>query len=210
MSAQPFAGPIFWPDILTALAGRQAWPKRWTTRLKLRRMMGGLGPYRCPDLDSTPGINRYHLESYSKRLNAGHRKWKTLTFWSKKRYVERKKTFEKSWKWMDRPQTPAKPKLKYMKFRDKDGRRIPRHEYQKELQNTLLRNSGKVDPKDCCRLETTQHVWRKVSFQSTTRNSPWNATVQTVLRRKHCTNSQSSILWTAGSCWVSRISGSQE
>lgn len=42
---------------------------------------------------------------------------------------------------MDRPQTPAKPKLKYMKFRDKDGRRIPRHEYQKELQNTLLRNS---------------------------------------------------------------------
>ena len=102
-----------------------------------------------------------------------------------------------------------------MKFRDKDERRIPRHEYQKELQNTLLRSSGKVHPNDC-RLETTQHVWRKVSFQSTTRNSPWNAKVakvQTVLRRNTAlihNISQSSILWTAGSCWVSCISGSQE
>ena len=40
MLAQPFAGPIFWPDILTALAGRQAYPKRWTTLLR-QRMWGG-------------------------------------------------------------------------------------------------------------------------------------------------------------------------
>ena len=40
MLAQPFAGPIFGPDILTA-AGRQAYPKRWTTRLQPRRMWGG-------------------------------------------------------------------------------------------------------------------------------------------------------------------------
>ena len=195
MLAQPFAGPIFGPDILTALAGRQAWPKWWTTRLKLRRMMGGLGPYRCPNFDSsTPGINRCHLESYGKRLNAGHRKWKALTFRSKKRYVERKKTFEDSWKWMDRPQTPAKPKLKYMKFRDKDGCRIPRHEYQKEL------------------LETTQHVWRKVSFQSTGRLGIHHGMPQCKLCWEENTaiiNNQ-ELLWTAGSCWVSCISGSQE
>ena len=82
-----------------------------------------------------------------------------------------------SCKWNGLKRLRARPRLKYTKFVDKYGKRIPRGEYHNKSAEYLAHEQWKSQPEKLPPPKLNHNALRMVGFPSTTPNSPWKSLI---------------------------------